>query len=207
MYGSGLLSSYGEIAHAIEAPEVQRFPIQLEWAINQAFEIDHYQPLLFIVDSFDHLFSLVDQLEVWMKAGKLNNVAPGEPGVNEEDLKSFLARWPEGRIIRNERVANSYIARSLLLLAGFRSVLANSGPEANSWKTSDKLGAMDLYGLSPAQKRAVLKLTREQDCSCLCGMKVAECVNRDPNCSYAKRWWPSRSKASRKAKAWWKSAS
>jgi phenylalanine-4-hydroxylase len=42
------------------------------------------------VDSFDHLFGLVDQLENWMKAGKLSNVAPGEPGVNEEDLKSFL---------------------------------------------------------------------------------------------------------------------
>jgi hypothetical protein len=27
-----------------------------------------------------------------LKAGKLNNVAPGEPGVNEEDLKSFLRR-------------------------------------------------------------------------------------------------------------------
>jgi phenylalanine-4-hydroxylase len=90
VYGSGLLSSYGEIAHAIEAPEVQRYPIQLEWAINQAFEINHYQPLLFIVDSFDHLFSLVDQLEKWMKAGKLNNVAPGEPAVYEDDLKSFL---------------------------------------------------------------------------------------------------------------------
>jgi len=90
VYGSGLLSSYGEIAHAIEAPEVQRVPIQLEWAINQGFEINHYQPLLFIVDSFDHLFSLVDQLENWMKAGKLSNVAPGEPEVNEEDLKSFL---------------------------------------------------------------------------------------------------------------------
>jgi phenylalanine-4-hydroxylase len=90
VYGSGLLSSYGEIAHAIEAPEVQRYPIQLEWAINQGFEINHYQPLLFIVDSFDHLFGLVDQLENWMKAGKLSNVAPGEPEVNEEDLKSFL---------------------------------------------------------------------------------------------------------------------
>jgi phenylalanine-4-hydroxylase len=90
VYGSGLLSSHGEIAHAIEAPEVQRYPIQLEWAINQGFEIHHYQPLLFIVDSFDHLFSLVDQLEAWMKDGKLANVAPGEPGVNEEDLKSFL---------------------------------------------------------------------------------------------------------------------
>jgi phenylalanine-4-hydroxylase len=90
VYGSGLLSSHGEIAHAIEAPEVQRYPIQLEWAINQGFEIHHYQPLLFIVDSFDHLFSLVDQLEAWMKAGKLSNVAPGEPEVNEQDLKSFL---------------------------------------------------------------------------------------------------------------------
>jgi phenylalanine-4-hydroxylase len=89
-YGSGLLSSFGEIEHAIESPEVQRYPIQLEWAVNQGFEINHYQPLLFIVDSFDHLYSLVDELERWMKDGRLNNVAPGEPGVNEDDIKSFL---------------------------------------------------------------------------------------------------------------------
>ena len=92
VYGSGLLSSCGEIEHAIDSPEVQRYPIQIEWAINQGFEIDHYQPLLFIVDSFAHLFSLADQLERWMREGKLNNVAPGEPEVNERDLKSFLHR-------------------------------------------------------------------------------------------------------------------
>lgn len=90
VYGSGLLSSYGEIEHSIESPLVQRYPIQLEWVINQYFEIDHYQPLLFIVDGFDHLFSLVDQLEEWMKAGRLDNVSPGEPAVNEADLQSFL---------------------------------------------------------------------------------------------------------------------
>ena len=90
-YGSGLLSSFGEIEHAIESAGVQRYPIQLEWAINQGFEIDHYQPLLFIVDSFDHLFELVDRLEKWMREGKLNNVAPGEPGVNERDLQSFIS--------------------------------------------------------------------------------------------------------------------
>jgi phenylalanine-4-hydroxylase len=90
VYGSGLLSSYGEIQHCIEAPEVQRYPIQLEWVINQSFEIDKYQPLLFWVDSFDHLFSLVDELERWMREGKLDNVAPGEPLVNEQDLRSFL---------------------------------------------------------------------------------------------------------------------
>jgi phenylalanine-4-hydroxylase len=90
VYGSGLLSSFGEIEHAVISPDVQRYPLQIEWAINQAFEIDHYQPLLFIVDSFDHLYSLVDELERWMKAGKLNHVAPGEPEVNEVDLRSFL---------------------------------------------------------------------------------------------------------------------
>jgi phenylalanine-4-hydroxylase len=90
VYGSGLLSSFGEIEHAVVSPDVQRYPLQLEWAINQAFEIDHYQPLLFIVDSFDHRYSLVDELERWMKAGKLNHVAAGEPEVNEVDLRSFL---------------------------------------------------------------------------------------------------------------------
>src|SRR5690349_2473928 len=89
-YGSGLLSSYGELQHAIESPEVQRYPIQMEWVINQVAEIDHYQPLLFIVDSFDHLFSLVDRLERWMREGKLDNVAPGLPEVAESDLRSFL---------------------------------------------------------------------------------------------------------------------
>ncbi len=90
VYGSGLLSSFGEIKHCIESPEVQRYPIQLEWVINQYFEIDHYQPLLFYVDSFDHLFSLVGELESWMKEGKLNNVSPGDPAVNESDLLSFF---------------------------------------------------------------------------------------------------------------------
>jgi phenylalanine-4-hydroxylase len=91
VYGSGLLSSHGEIAHAIDSPDVQRYPFRIEWVVNQSFEIFHYQPLLFIVDSFDHLYALVTELEQWMIAGKLDNVAPGEPGVSESDLASFLA--------------------------------------------------------------------------------------------------------------------
>jgi phenylalanine-4-hydroxylase len=90
VYGSGLLSSFGEIEHAIAGRDVQRYPLQPEWVINQGFAIDRYQPLLFVVDSFDHLFTLVDTLEEWMRAGKLNNVAPGEPEINERDLRSFL---------------------------------------------------------------------------------------------------------------------
>jgi phenylalanine-4-hydroxylase len=90
VYGSGLLSSASEIEHAVLGPGVQRHPAQLEWMINQSFEIDHYQPLLFVVQGFDHLISLVDELERWMRQGRLDNVAPGEPAVSQSDLRSFL---------------------------------------------------------------------------------------------------------------------
>jgi phenylalanine-4-hydroxylase len=89
-YGSGLLSSYGELRHSIESPLVQRYPVQLEWMVNQYFEIDRYQPLLFVVESFEHLFDLVGELEQWMKMGKLDNVAPGEPMLSEVDVRSFI---------------------------------------------------------------------------------------------------------------------
>ncbi len=90
VYGSGLLSSHAEIEHAVVAPEVDRRPIDLEQVIHQPFEIDRFQPLLFVVDSFEHLYQLVDELEAWMRAGKLNGVAGGEPEIREEDLRSFL---------------------------------------------------------------------------------------------------------------------
>ncbi len=89
-YGSGLLSSSAELEHAIDSDEVQRYPLQLEWVVNQVAEIDHYQPILFLVDSFDHLFSEVDRFERWMRDGKLYNVAPGLLEVAERDLRSFL---------------------------------------------------------------------------------------------------------------------
>ncbi len=43
-----------------------------------------------MVDSFDYLFSLVDELERWLKDSKLNNVAPGEPKVGDADIDSVL---------------------------------------------------------------------------------------------------------------------
>jgi protein-disulfide isomerase len=32
----------------------------------------------------------------------------------------------------------------------------------------------------------VLKILREEDCSCQCGMKTAECIMKDTNCSYSR---------------------
>lgn len=90
VYGSGLLSSYGEIVHSVSSDAVQRYPLQLEWVVNQHFEIDHYQPLLFIVDDFEQLYDQVGVLEAWMKSGKLDNVTPGWRDMSEADVESFL---------------------------------------------------------------------------------------------------------------------
>ena len=54
---------------------------------------------------------------------------------------------------------------------------------AQDWKTATDLPALDMGGLTPVQKTAVLKLLREESCACTCGMKVAECRIKDPACS------------------------
>jgi len=55
LYGSGLISSPGESAHALDSKDVDRRPFDLETVCNTSFEIDHYQPILYVLDSFDQL--------------------------------------------------------------------------------------------------------------------------------------------------------
>ncbi len=90
-YGSGLLSSFAELEHAVSSPAVARHPLQLEWVIHQSFEIDRFQPLLFVIDSADQLFAEVKRLAVWLEEGRLDDVAPGQPAADPADLESFLA--------------------------------------------------------------------------------------------------------------------
>src|SRR3984957_2240075 len=59
-------------------------------------------------------------------------------------------------------------------------------PSPDAWKTAETLGNVDLSELTPVQKKAVLKILREEDCSCQCGMKTAECILKDANCSYSR---------------------
>ena len=55
LYGSGLISSPGESKHALESSEVDRRPFDLDTVCDTDFEIDHYQPILYVLDSFEQL--------------------------------------------------------------------------------------------------------------------------------------------------------
>ena len=55
LYGSGLISSPGESKHALESADVDRRPFDLDTVCNTDFEIDQYQPILYVLESFDQL--------------------------------------------------------------------------------------------------------------------------------------------------------
>jgi phenylalanine-4-hydroxylase len=55
VYGSGLISSAGDAANAL-GPRCDRRPFSLDAVFDQPFEIDRFQDVLFVVESFDQLF-------------------------------------------------------------------------------------------------------------------------------------------------------
>ncbi|MCP4796869.1 MAG: phenylalanine 4-monooxygenase, partial [Phycisphaeraceae bacterium] len=55
LYGSGLISSPGESRHALESDKVERRPFDLDRVCDTDFEIDEFQPILYVLDSFEQL--------------------------------------------------------------------------------------------------------------------------------------------------------
>jgi phenylalanine-4-hydroxylase len=60
VYGSGLISSAGDAANAL-GPGCERRPFALDAVLAQPFEIDRFQEVLFVVESFTELFAAVDE--------------------------------------------------------------------------------------------------------------------------------------------------
>jgi phenylalanine-4-hydroxylase len=55
VYGSGLISSPGESRHSLESDQVERRPFDMDRVCDTSFEIDHYQPILYVLESFEQL--------------------------------------------------------------------------------------------------------------------------------------------------------
>ncbi len=58
--------------------------------------------------------------------------------------------------------------------------------QTSGWATATNLPNVDLNGLSADQKQTVLKLFREESCTCGCTMKIAQCRVEDPKCTVSK---------------------
>jgi phenylalanine-4-hydroxylase len=61
VYGSGLISSASDAANALSG-NCERRPFDLRAVLEQDFEIDHLQNVLFVIESFDQLFAAIERL-------------------------------------------------------------------------------------------------------------------------------------------------
>jgi phenylalanine-4-hydroxylase len=71
VYGSGLISSMADCLNAL-GPNCERRPFVLEDVLQQEFEIDHLQPVLFVAESHQQLFDAVEQVRGRMQRGDLS---------------------------------------------------------------------------------------------------------------------------------------
>lgn len=59
-YGAGILSSVGELKHAVLSDEPRRLPLDLLRTMRTRYKIDTYQANYFVIDSFAQLFDLTE---------------------------------------------------------------------------------------------------------------------------------------------------
>jgi phenylalanine-4-hydroxylase len=57
-YGAGILSSSGELLHAVKSNEPRRIALDLLRCMRTRYNIDSYQQTYFVIDSFQQLFDL-----------------------------------------------------------------------------------------------------------------------------------------------------
>jgi phenylalanine-4-hydroxylase len=57
-YGAGILSSAGELAHAVKSNQPNRIALDVLRAMRTRYKIDSYQQTYFVIDSFQQLFDM-----------------------------------------------------------------------------------------------------------------------------------------------------
>jgi phenylalanine-4-hydroxylase len=78
-YGAGLLSSPGEIVHALEDSRPHRVPFALERCLRTAFRIDAYQKTYFVLESYDDLFEWFENADLAAFYRRWKDVEPLDP--------------------------------------------------------------------------------------------------------------------------------
>lgn len=83
-------------------------------------------------------------------------------------------------------MATLFLATAAIMLLIPNAASAQSLAPEDAWRSATDLPLVDFSGLTEAQKTAALKILRDYDCTCQCGMKVAECRMKDPKCYYSR---------------------
>ena len=102
IYGAGILSSGGEVVHAIDSPKPRRLRFDLERILRTEYRIDRYQDAYFVIASFERLVrdTAPDFTPIYERLRRLPTIAPDQaspadilvPGGRRGDETSSPAR-------------------------------------------------------------------------------------------------------------------
>ena len=80
IYGSGIVSSHGESAYALEDPRPPRIAFDMKRVMRTRYRIDAFQPAYFVIDSFEGLLKLTLETDFAPLYEALKVEADIEPG-------------------------------------------------------------------------------------------------------------------------------
>jgi len=80
-YGAGILSSPGELRYAVESPEPQRLPLDIERVMRTRYKIDSFQQTYFVIDGIQELFDKTapDFAPLYRRVRAMNELAADAP--------------------------------------------------------------------------------------------------------------------------------
>ena len=88
-YGAGILSSSGELVHAIKSAEPKRLALDLLRCMRTRYNIDSYQQTYFVIDSFRQLFDMTapDFKPLYVQLKSLNELQANALQTNDVTLQ------------------------------------------------------------------------------------------------------------------------
>ena len=90
IYGAGIVSSVGESKYALSSPEEggpELRPINLVDVFRTLYRIDIYQPIYYVIESFEQLYALVeDKGKVFEAIAEAKRLGPFKPTFAVDDL-------------------------------------------------------------------------------------------------------------------------
>jgi phenylalanine-4-hydroxylase len=93
IYGSGIVSSHGESAYALDSPAPPRVAFDLKRVMRTRYRIDDFQPLYFVIDRFEDLLRQTLETDFAPLYRELEDAPDIEPGqVVPEDRLIGAAR-------------------------------------------------------------------------------------------------------------------
>ena len=88
IYGSGIVSSHGESAYALDDPRPPRIAFDMTRVMRTRYRIDAFQPAYFVIDSFEELLRLTLETDF---------APPFIPHISSSDLPTDPVQLPAAR--------------------------------------------------------------------------------------------------------------